>query len=163
MHAHACYPLMSRAALIFPHQLYKEILFKSDTIIYLVEDNLFFSQYNFHQQKLVLHRASLKFYESYLKQAGYKTVYIEYGYHKGTKEVIEQISKTYTELSYIDTTDYLLERRIERYAKRYKLEAQKLPSLTFCSNLTNSNNRLEKVKSILWLHSIHSNVKNLSY
>jgi deoxyribodipyrimidine photolyase-related protein len=55
------------AALIYPHQLYdnhpaldavKQVLF--------VEDPLYFRQYDFHRQKLILHRASMKRYASAL-------------------------------------------------------------------------------------------------
>ena len=41
----------------------------------LIEEPLFFTQYDFHIQKLILHRASMKFYENYLKQ---KNILVEY-------------------------------------------------------------------------------------
>lgn len=50
----------SVAALVYPHQLWKDNpAVASARRIVLVEDPLFFSQYNFHCQKLVLHRASM--------------------------------------------------------------------------------------------------------
>ena len=45
--------------------------------IYLVEEYLFFKQYNFHKQKLAFHRSSIKFYADFLKNKGVEVVYIE--------------------------------------------------------------------------------------
>jgi deoxyribodipyrimidine photolyase-related protein len=59
---------MSKIGIIFPHQLFEHNLLaiKCDTI-YLIEEWLYFRQYNFHKQKIAFHRASMKFYESYLQ------------------------------------------------------------------------------------------------
>jgi deoxyribodipyrimidine photolyase-related protein len=48
------------AALVYPHQLWENnpAVLRSN-VIFLIEDPLFFSHYNFHCQKLVLHRASM--------------------------------------------------------------------------------------------------------
>lgn len=64
-------------SLIFPHQLFEEnpcLDFKRE--VYLVEEYIFFSQFKFHKQKLAYHRATMKFYESFLKENGYKVNYI---------------------------------------------------------------------------------------
>jgi deoxyribodipyrimidine photolyase-related protein len=69
---------MSEVALIFPHQLFKyHPALEKNRHIYLVEEWLFFRQYNFHQQKIVLHRSSMKFYEAYLKEKGFSIHYID--------------------------------------------------------------------------------------
>ncbi|MGB5866622.1 MAG: cryptochrome/photolyase family protein, partial [Arcobacteraceae bacterium] len=52
--------------IIYPHQLFEDITQLKNKKVLLVEEPLFFTQYTFHIQKLVLHRASMKFYESYL-------------------------------------------------------------------------------------------------
>jgi len=68
---------MKEIFLIFPHQLFKgtkELLGKK---VLLIEEALFFTQYNFHIQKLVFHRASLKFYEEYLSACGIEVEYFE--------------------------------------------------------------------------------------
>ena len=64
-----------RVGILFPHQLFEETFFisKCDTI-YLVEEYLFFKQYNFHKQKIAFHRASMKFYEGYLLSKNIKVV-----------------------------------------------------------------------------------------
>ena len=69
---------MKEVTIIFPHQLFKNHpAVKQGRIIYLVEENLFYSQYSFHQKKLMLHRASMKAYEAFLLKDGYKVLYIE--------------------------------------------------------------------------------------
>ncbi len=58
---------MSSVSLVFPNQLFEDhpALSRNRRVI-LVEEFLFFRQYRFHIQKLTFHRASMKFYESYL-------------------------------------------------------------------------------------------------
>jgi deoxyribodipyrimidine photolyase-related protein len=69
---------MSAATLIFPHQLFeKHPALTKGQPVFLIEENLFFTQYNFHKQKLVFHRASMKAYQYYLKEKGYEVTYIE--------------------------------------------------------------------------------------
>ena len=63
--------------LLYPNQLFKNIdKFKNKKVL-LIEEELFFSQYNFHIQKLILHRASMKFYENYLKSNNIEVEYFE--------------------------------------------------------------------------------------
>jgi deoxyribodipyrimidine photolyase-related protein len=54
---------MLTAALIYPHQLFDPhpAVMGAD-VVFLVEDPLFFRQYAFHKQKLLLHRASMNRY-----------------------------------------------------------------------------------------------------
>ncbi|NOT92979.1 cryptochrome/photolyase family protein [Ferruginibacter sp.] len=69
---------MKAATLIFPHQLFKDhpaIL--QDQKVFIIEESLFFNQYKFHQQKLVLHRASMKLYADYLIKNNTEVEYIE--------------------------------------------------------------------------------------
>lgn len=66
------------ACLIFPHQLFKtHPALAAQQKVYLIEDHLFFNQYRFHQQKIVLHRASMRYYEDYLKKLDFDVEYIE--------------------------------------------------------------------------------------
>ena len=69
---------MSAASVIFPHQLFEiNPLHKTSWPIYLVEEPLFFTQYKFHKQKLVFHRASMKAYQLFLEGNGYEVTYTE--------------------------------------------------------------------------------------
>ncbi len=69
---------MNEVTLIFPHQLFKHHpALQKNRQVYLVEEFLFFRQYNFHQQKIMLHRSGMKFYEAYLKEQTYSVHYID--------------------------------------------------------------------------------------
>ena len=69
---------MKTVSLVFPHQLFKQNKALNNTnAVYLIEEFLFFKQYLFHFQKLLLHRASMKAYEAYLKEKGFEVQYIE--------------------------------------------------------------------------------------
>ena len=66
-----------QVSIIFPNQLYKKNPAIHNNIpAYLVEEWHFFNQYQFHKEKLVLHRASMKFYEQFLKAEGVVVHYI---------------------------------------------------------------------------------------
>ncbi len=70
--------MVKEVAIIFPNQLFQNHpALAENRAVYLVEEWLFFRQYNFHKQKLVLHRASMKFYEHWLQQNHYTVNYIE--------------------------------------------------------------------------------------
>jgi len=65
-------------SLVFPHQLFKQHpAIHASRQVYLIEEYLFFNQYNFNKKKLILHRASMKYYEDYLIKKGINVNYIE--------------------------------------------------------------------------------------
>ena len=65
-------------ALVYPHQLWESNPAVSGAkIVVLVEDPLFFSQYNFHAQKLILHRASMTEFSVYCRRLGKQVHRIE--------------------------------------------------------------------------------------
>jgi len=58
--------IMKTISLIFPHQLFKySSALEKNNPVYLIEEWLFFNQYAFNYQKLLLHRASMKAYEAF--------------------------------------------------------------------------------------------------
>jgi deoxyribodipyrimidine photolyase-like uncharacterized protein len=66
---------MRTAALIYPHQLfYPHPTATGADAVFLIEEPLFFRQYTFHRQKLILHRASMK---RYLRERQPRARYIE--------------------------------------------------------------------------------------
>jgi deoxyribodipyrimidine photolyase-related protein len=122
---------MTKIALIFPHQLFKESkMLKNIQTVYLIESDLYFTQYKFHQQKIVLHRASMKFYEDYLQQQHKTVVYTEFS----TKlaQLFQRFQQQQvTEVHYTDTTDYLLEKRLKNFAQQYNIILVKYESPNF--------------------------------
>ena len=128
---------MSRTGIIFPHQLFEHnILLKKCDTIYLVEEWLFFKQYNFHKRKIAFHRASMKFYESYLKSKKNKVVYIDS--HNDLADVRNLIpyfkNNGINFFEYTDTTDYWLEKRISKASSAHKLEKIKHPTPLFLNS-----------------------------
>jgi deoxyribodipyrimidine photolyase-related protein len=70
---------MKKAFLIYPHQLFEDIAsLKTSDIVFLIEEPLYFSEFKFHKQKLVLHRASMQKYKQYLEQNQIKVEYLEF-------------------------------------------------------------------------------------
>ena len=68
---------MNGASLVFPHQLFKNNpALVNGQKVFLIEDDLFFTHFAFHKQKLVLHRASMYYYKEYLEKKGFIVEYI---------------------------------------------------------------------------------------
>ena len=106
---------MNNISLIFPNQLFKNIewIDRSSTI-FLVEEYLFFRQYNFHKQKLIFHRASMKFYFDYLLSQGLNVIYIES--HQKTADITRFFEEYKNEkidlVNIISCDDNYLQKRI---------------------------------------------------
>jgi deoxyribodipyrimidine photolyase-related protein len=140
---------MSKILLVFPHQLFKlEFLnFKVDEI-YIVEEYLFFKQYSFHQQKLVFHRASMKYYADYLLQHQFKVTYVE---STDSNSDIRQLlpflkQKDFTEIVYTDVTDFLLQKRLSEGALKQSIQLTELESPLFITSKTDNNQFFDEKK-----------------
>lgn len=106
--------------LIFPNQLFKENpLFKHKYPVYLVEEFLFFKHYPFHKQKIAFHRATMKFYESYLKEKGFEVHYIEaQSENADIRELLSHLKKEgIQEINFVNPVDNWLEKRITKSAE----------------------------------------------
>lgn len=105
------------AFLIFPHQLFAEIhsMDKADSY-YCIESDLFFKQYPFHKQKLLFHRASMRFYADSLIEKGYNLTYIEANHPCAhLPRLMEDLIKEGIQTIYFfDPNDYLLEKQIQQ-------------------------------------------------
>ncbi|MDP1814171.1 MAG: cryptochrome/photolyase family protein [Leadbetterella sp.] len=121
---------MKTAALIFPHQLFEnsEILTgKAD--FYIIEESLFFKQFNFHKQKLWFHRASMKSYGDYLRSLNKNVYYIDSTSEKSDIRllILDLIDEGYEQIIYIDPTDDWLEKRIKKASKTIVLKKLESP------------------------------------
>lgn len=122
-------------ALVFPHQLFQNhpALGKGRPIL-LIEDPLFFGTdseqpLKFHAKKLILHRASMKRWTEGKNDLTYLELPAE---PTRTDLLLEKnVPKKIETLVYVDTADYLLERRLNRFADQRGLELKKLPSPMF--------------------------------
>jgi len=115
---------MSIVSIIFPHQLFDQHpALHTGTPVILLEEELFFRQYPFHKQKLILHRASMKAYEANLINKGFQVEYIE---SEDSRNCITELMRNLkergiTEVKIATPNDYLLNRRIQRAAKQYQI------------------------------------------
>ncbi len=79
-----------KATVIYPHQIFSHNPVLEDIEkIFLVEEPLFFTQFKFHKQKLVLHRATMKFYENYLNERDFDVRYVEFDELEKTQDIAE--------------------------------------------------------------------------
>jgi deoxyribodipyrimidine photolyase-related protein len=128
---------MSAASLIFPHQLFEENpALNQNRSVYLVEEKLFFTQFKFHKQKLVFHRASMKAHQHFLETKGYNVTYIEA--KENTSDIrnllIHLKENGIDEIHYCDTVDNWLERRIAQQSKVSQLKVIRYDSSLFLLN-----------------------------
>ena len=134
------------AQLIFPHQLFKDTEYlDKDQPVFLVEEFLFFRQYKFHQQKIALHRASMKFYEEYLTGEKFKVEYIDSTSPlSDVRQLIEYLQKEkYSKILITDVCDNWLEKRI----KETELELEILESPLFINTREDLKEYFEDKKS----------------
>lgn len=124
----------SSICLIFPHQLFEEHpALNPNRLVYLVEELLFFKQYKFHKQKLVLHRSSMKFYQDYLERKKLKVIYIDSNNElSDIRSLIPNLKKNgIEEIHFADVADNWLEKRIKQTAKKTGIRIYEYPSPCF--------------------------------
>jgi deoxyribodipyrimidine photolyase-related protein len=105
--------IMVKTSIIFPHQLFAaNPALEGVETVFLVEEPLLFTQFRFHRQKLVLHRAAMKFYANYLRERGFRVNYIEFNELSDTASIADVLSKNkVSAVSFCDPTDDWLENR----------------------------------------------------
>ncbi len=130
------------AFILFPNQLFKDLsLLNQVDEIYLVEEFLFFKQYKFHKQKLVLHRASMKHYEQLSLKNNFKVHYVEAGDAKSDIRVlIDSLADgNISGIHYYDVCDDWLEQRINTSCTKHHIESIEYPTPLF----TNTKDELK--------------------
>jgi deoxyribodipyrimidine photolyase-related protein len=131
---------MTEAAVIFPHQLFRENpCLKKDQVIYLVEDQWFFrdpvNQLKFHQQKLILHRATMQAYRDFLQSRGYLVRYLEFNRGAGIGYLFDRFKADgVSEIETCEPVDQGLRERLRRQAEVFRMKVNFLATPMFlCS------------------------------
>jgi deoxyribodipyrimidine photolyase-related protein len=117
---------MSEALLLFPHQLFESnrCLAKGRRV-YLVEDWLFFDQYAFHQQKLVLHRAGMRVHADFLRKDAMSICYIESANARSMQDVVRRMADDgVRHVHFIDPVDDWLQQRLQRALRETGIACQ---------------------------------------
>ena len=128
--------------LLFPHQLYREHpALQAGRPVAVLEEPLFFTQFHFHQQKLVLHRASMRAYQQLLEKQGFACDYVEARLPTAdVRQWIAQAGATgLRQLHVIDPVDDCLRRRIETAAATAGLTLTVHPSPNFLNEMGPAN------------------------
>ena len=94
----------------------------------------------FHKQKLWLHRASMKRYESELREQGFDVQYVDYDATNPSltdqlKKAIKAKDGEAIELCYVDPTDFILEKRLRNAGDRLDFRLQILPNPGFLNSV----------------------------
>ncbi len=111
---------VTRARLVLPHQLFEQHLDCTADVVVLVEPDLFFRQLPFHQQKLVLHRASMTAFRERLEAAGRRTEYVESTLRTSSDRALELLltREGVTEVELYEVVDDWLDRDLRAVAER---------------------------------------------
>ena len=120
------------ATLVFPHQLFERhpAISKGATVL-MIEDALFFGDRHhptrFHQQKLWLHRATMSHYQQRLEKKGFPVSLFAYENEHAETAPLERAFQMLSDdgIEMVRTTephDYLLTRRLRRFARRHDIE-----------------------------------------
>lgn len=125
-----------RALLIYPHQLFRDqTVIRDVEVVVLAEDPLFFSQYPFHAQKLVLHRASMKQFASELEAKGKQVHYIDAKDLPETGSVVKALKRLKVKaVCYFDPVDDWLEQRLFEALQANRMSGQRLPHPHFLTS-----------------------------
>ena len=106
---------MEEVNIILPNQLFENNpLFKFDVPTFLIEETLFFKEFNFHKQKIFFHRLSMKKYEKHCKNFLSEMFYVES--NQKDANIVELIinfkEKGLKKINLIEFDDNLLKKRL---------------------------------------------------
>jgi deoxyribodipyrimidine photolyase-related protein len=106
--------------LILPHQIFNKKYLDKKYNYNIFEHPQYFKKYKFNQKKIILHRASMKYYYDYLKDNGFKVKYYDYDEKPKLTDytIFDPIDKIKLTGNYtiIDTPNFLLNKDlIEKY------------------------------------------------
>ena len=127
-------PSKTSFVLIFPHQIFQHHpALQQAHRVFLIEESLFFTELNFHKQKLVLHRASMMFYKDWLEEKKYQITYIEaHDERADVRKLIAWLGEENCEAIHIaDLTDDWLQRRLQKACSEAGIRIYEYPTPMF--------------------------------
>jgi deoxyribodipyrimidine photolyase-related protein len=131
-----------QAFLIFPHTLfYDEKYYEGSSEIFIIEEYLFFRQYNFHKQKLVFHRATMKHFASWAEK--FTSInYLESNENElHVKDVLETIkNQGFESIKTFEPEDEWLKKRIITSCEKLNLSCSFLENPLFINSKSENAN-----------------------
>ncbi len=121
------------AAIVYPHQLWeKNPAVSASEVVVLVEDPLFFTQYRFHVQKLVLHRASMNEFAKHCERLGKQVHRIESQSIVHSADIGTFLkSKKIKQVLIVEPTDNWLRKHVTAGCLAAKVDVEWLEDLSF--------------------------------
>lgn len=140
------------AILIYPVSLFENnpILTKGADI-YVIEESIYFTKFNFHKMKIILHRASMKFYYDYLYDQKYKVNYINY---HDTKKFYIKTLKKYEKVIMHDVTDHVLMKFIYDLTKQHGVKLEVVETPLFIETVSDLKKYNSTVKNNHYVHDV---------
>lgn len=117
------------ALLLLPNQLFEEAMELDQDTVYLVEDDRFFHQFDYHVKKLMLHRASMKAFEQRLDNGGFNVRYIEHD------ESLERAFEEQDRIEMFDPVDHEVANRLGELAAEKEVELETMETPMFMSSM----------------------------
>lgn len=121
------------AALVYPHQLWAtNPAVEAAQLVVLVEDPLFFRQYQFHVQKLVLHRASMTEFMQRCERSGKQVCRMDSKSISCSSEIAAFLkSKKISKAFVVEPTDDWLKRRVSEGCLAAKIDIEWMADPSF--------------------------------
>ncbi len=115
----------------------------------MIEEWLFLSQYRFHRQKIILHRATMQFYREWLIQKGFTVTCIDaiHPNHDIRTLIPFLAAKGITEIHYAATADDWLKKRLESAALKNKIALKEYPSPNFLNTPEEAKDFFDRKKT----------------
>ncbi len=132
--------MSKEAALIFPNQLFENNpVISKDRHVFLIEDKRYFSDFNFHKKKLMLHRASMHAYKDLLTAEGCDVTYIEWKKSNPTAVLTRSIEETLREMNvkelfFVDPVDKEAEKGLVELCQKNGINYTKMDNPGFLSS-----------------------------
>ena len=123
-------------SIIFPNQIFENSkLLDESSKIFLIEEYLFFNHFNFHKQKILFHRMTMKSYEKYLKKKKLDVVYIDSTENiSDIREFIINLDKKIKSIKIYDPVDNWLSRRINDSCEEKNIKIENYNNPLFINN-----------------------------
>ncbi len=141
---------MKEVCLIFPHQLFQQHpAVAPGRTVYLIEEKLFFNQYNFHQQKILLHRASMKAYADYLLQQDITVKYVEaIEPNSDIRKLLHHLrTQQVTTIHIADVADNWLRKRLIQTCKSHAIKIAEYATPNFINTMEGVKAYFDKKKT----------------
>jgi deoxyribodipyrimidine photolyase-related protein len=124
--------------IVLPHQLFKEnkALQKGRKVI-VVEEHLYFTQFEFHQQKIAYHRATMRWYADHLRALKFDVQYIDAAEPiADIRALIKHLSANGIDTIHcVDPVDDWLERRMKSACRANNVEWTFHPTPMFLNKM----------------------------